>query len=401
MIDRRKLLGAASLISIGSVSSLALAAPSGKPIRIGSSLALTGPLSSAGLLHKIAGEIYVDNLNSRNGLLGRPVEWVVRDDQSRPDMARSLYEQLITGDKVDLLLGPYGTGTILSAMGVAQRYKKLLIHHSFGIPHLAKYEMQFPAWGIGATPETTFPNLVFDAFASLPKAPKTIAVVTSKFPSAHFLSLGAREVAKRRGLSEVLFLEWEFGVSNFSAIAARLKDTNPDAIWVGSIGSEGNQLIEACIKVGYRPPLHIHLYPAPLPMAQSPSLDGALAASLFESHPPFTQLPGVAEFIKSYSDRAIKAGLPDPLPETQAAASYVAWQMFEVAITATQSLDDAILANWLKKNKIDTIYGRVRFDGINNYGDDHFKIKQVQSGRWVTVWPKEFAAPGASIRVKS
>lgn len=74
---------------------------------------------------------------------------------------------------------------------------------------------------------------------------------------------------------------------------------------------------------------------------------------------------------------------------------------FEVAITATQSLDDVVLANWFKKNKVDTIVGRMRFDGANNYGDDHLKIKQVQRGRWVTVWPKEFAAPGATIRVKS
>jgi len=35
------------------------------------------------------------------GLLGRPVEWVLKDDQSKPDLARTLYEQLVTADKVD------------------------------------------------------------------------------------------------------------------------------------------------------------------------------------------------------------------------------------------------------------------------------------------------------------
>src|SRR5215470_17500135 len=83
-----------------------LATPSGKPIRIGSTLALTGPLAATGQVHKIVGEIYVDQLNAKNGLLGRPVEWIVRDDQSKPDLARTLYEQLITVDKVDLLMGP-------------------------------------------------------------------------------------------------------------------------------------------------------------------------------------------------------------------------------------------------------------------------------------------------------
>jgi ABC-type branched-subunit amino acid transport system substrate-binding protein len=136
----------------------AAAAPSGPPVRIGSTLALTGPLAATAMLHKLVGEIYVEQLNQRNGLLGRPVEWVLKDDQSKPDLARTLYEQLITVDKVDLLLGPYATGNILSAMGVAQRYDKVLIHHTFGIPNLAKYDKQFPTWSLGPDPATTFPT---------------------------------------------------------------------------------------------------------------------------------------------------------------------------------------------------------------------------------------------------
>ena len=44
-----------------------------------------------------------------------------------------------------------------------------------------------------------------------------------------------------------------------------------------------------------------------------------------------------------------------------------------------------------------TIVGRFRFDGTNNYGDDLSKVKQVQDGKWVVVWPKDFAAPGARL----
>src|SRR5881396_2525203 len=81
------------------------AAPAGPPVRVGGTLALTGPLAATALVHKITGEIYVEQLNRRNGLLGRPVEWVLLDDQSRPDLARTLYEQLLTVDKVDLIVG--------------------------------------------------------------------------------------------------------------------------------------------------------------------------------------------------------------------------------------------------------------------------------------------------------
>ena len=382
------------------VSAGAFAQGTQPPIRIGSTLALTGPLAATSLVHKVVGEIYVEQLNKRGGLLGRQVEWIVKDDQSKPDLARTLYEQLVTADKVDLLMGPYATGAILSAMGVAQRYNKVLIHHTFGIPSMAKYEMQFPAWSLGPEPGTTVPNTVFDALAASPKPPKTIAVVTSKFPSVHFMSLGAREVAKKRGLAEVLFLEWDFGNLDYGPIAARIKDAKPDFIWVGAIGLEGNQLLDALHKIDYTPQEHFYMYPAPGPMSKSPLAKNALSMTVFEEHPPFTNAPGVKEFIDLYHERAKKAGIPDTNVEVQAAASYTAWQILEAGVKGAGSLDDKAIGAYLKTHRIDTIQGKLRFDGPSNYGDDLMRVKQVQDGRWVTVYPKEYAAPGASLRVQ-
>ena len=146
---RRAVLGGiAGTIGLAAFQPLR-AAPSGQPIRIGSTLALTGPLAQTSLIHKAVGEIYVELLNKKDGLLGRPVEWVLLDDQSKPDVARSLYEKLITVDKVDLIMGPYATAPILAAMGVAQRYGKVMIQSSMGIPKLQTYDMAFPATPFG------------------------------------------------------------------------------------------------------------------------------------------------------------------------------------------------------------------------------------------------------------
>jgi branched-chain amino acid transport system substrate-binding protein len=390
-----------ALAAAGAVSLLAMpaAAQAPAPLRIGSTLALTGPLATTALTHKLAGEIYVDQLNARGGLLGRKVEWIVKDDQSKPELARTLYEQLVTSDKVDLLMGPYATGAILSAMGVAQRYNKVLVHHTFGIPALAKYDMAFPAWSLGSDPGTTVPNSVFDALAASPKPPKTVAFVTSKFPSIHFMSLGAREVAKKRGLKEVLFLEWDFGNRDFGPIAARVKDAKPDLVWVGDIGLEGNMLLDAMKKIDYVPPLHFHTYPAPGPMTKSPDGKNALSLTIFEEHAPFTANPVAAEFVKLFNERATKANLPDTSVEVQAAASYSAWQILEAGVRGANSFDDKAIGTWLRKNRVETIHGRLRFDGPGNYGDDLMKIKQVQNGKWVVVHPAQFAPAGVKLQV--
>ena len=142
------------------------AAPSGKSVRVGGTLSLTGFLAQTAIIHKIAAEIMVEEINGREGFFGRPVEYLLLDDQSKPDVARSLYEKLIAVDKVDLIMGPYATAPILAAMGVAQRYGKLIIQSSMGIPKLQTYEMAFPATPFGPQPDKSYPNVILDAMES-------------------------------------------------------------------------------------------------------------------------------------------------------------------------------------------------------------------------------------------
>jgi branched-chain amino acid transport system substrate-binding protein len=284
-------------------------------------------------------------------------------------------------------------------MSVAKQHGKVLIDDSFGIPHLAKYDRQFPTWPIGPDPARTLPGSLLDALAASGKPPKTFAIVTSTFPSVYFMSLGAREVARQRGLREVLYREFEFGNRDFAGIAASLREANPDFLWMGAIGLEGSSLLEALRKLDYAPRIHFHLYPAPGPLAQAPEGQHALSTTVFEEHAPFTSSPRAAEFVKLYRQRAARARLPYQAAELHAGIAYAAWQVLESAVTATRSLDDAVLAEWLRTHRVDTIIGQLRFDGPNNFHDDQSKFRQVQDGRWVVVWPKEFAAPGARLIV--
>ena len=112
--------GAALALGVPALAQQAFA----PPLRVGGTLPLTGPLAGVGMIHKIAGEVFVEAVNKRGGVLGRKVEWVLLDDQSQAANTRTLYERLITADKVDLLMGPYGTSSIIAAMGVAQRFNK-------------------------------------------------------------------------------------------------------------------------------------------------------------------------------------------------------------------------------------------------------------------------------------
>jgi len=284
-------------------------------------------------------------------------------------------------------------------MGVAQRYNKVLLHTSFGIPKLAKYDMQFQTAGSPFDPENVWPNHIFDAAAKLPKPPRTIAIVTSKFPSVHAISVGAREVLKKRGLTEVLHLEYEFGNRDYGAIASRVKEANPDFLWGGTNGIDPVLMLEAMSKIDYRPPAQVHLFPAPGPMLKMPAAQGSLALTTFESHAPFTDDPMIAQFVKTYGERAAAAGIPYTSVDLQSAIMYAAWQVLEAAVTSTRSLDDKALGAWLKKNEVKVLFGTLKWNGPQNYveGADLYKVKQLQQGRWIVVHPNQWAAPGAKI----
>ena len=394
---RHVLAGLMGTTAVLAAPAIVRAAPSGKPVRVGGTLSLTGFLAQTAVIHKIASEIMVEEINSRAGFLGRPVEYVLLDDQSKPDVARSLYEKLITVDKVDLIQGPYATAPILAAMGVAQRYGKVIIQSSMGIPKLQTYDMAFPATPFGPEPDKTYPNVILDAMASLPTPPKSMVVLTSKFPSAQFMAQGMKVEAEKRGVKVPLFLEYEAGNRDFGAIAARVKEANADFLWVGSLGLESNQILEALRKLDYTPKGSFHLYPAPGPLALSPDGNLAWSSTFLEPDEPFMSRPGMKRIAAEFKERATKANLPYTTIDAQACGMVSEWQILEQGVNGAKSLEDKQIAAFLKKNVVNTIYGPLKFDGLYNHGAPAQLIRQVQNKEWKVVWPREFAAPGVKL----
>ena len=94
-------------------------AQSNEPIKIGFSLALTGPLAPNGKQALLGAKIWQEEINAKGGLLGRKVEFVNYDDQSNPANIPGIYTKLLDVDKVDLVNGPYGTNLVAPAIPIA------------------------------------------------------------------------------------------------------------------------------------------------------------------------------------------------------------------------------------------------------------------------------------------
>jgi len=396
---------AAALASGALAGAGSAAEPSGEPIVVGSSLSLTGAFAPTGAIHKLAGDLFVERLNASGGLLGRPVEWLVLDDESDQAQVASLYERLIAQEGVDLIMGPYATPLILSAQGVAERNGFVLPHHTAVLTPLMGYACQFPGWSIGPAPNEFVPNQLFDALASLDEPPQRIVIVTNQSGSTDFIAHGRADVeepnavsiATERGLEVVADILYPPGTTEWASIATQIRDADPDLVMSNGLGVESLGLLQAMEQLGYRPPLMFSLFPAPGPLLGAGDLsEGHLSVSMFEPNEPILERmdPAVREIVEAFEAAALDAGLPYTAFETQATGSWTAWEILTNGVEAAGSTDQQAICDALHESGVDTTFhGHLTFDpAVNNYWPTTQGIKQIQDGDWVMVWPEDRAA---------
>jgi branched-chain amino acid transport system substrate-binding protein len=380
-------------------------APSGEPIVVGSTLSLTGVFGATGVIHQIAGELFVDRLNASGGLLGRPVEWTVLDDESDQAQVSNLYERLISQDQVDLIIGPYATPNILSAVAVAERHGYTMPQHTAVLAPLLSYECQFPGWSIGPMPNEYVPNQLLDLVETLPEPPQKIVVATNQNGSTDFITRGLPDddsdpgmlsIAEERGY-EVVDIAYPPGTTDWAPIATQIRDEAPDLLVNNGLGVDPVGLIEAMEQLGYQPPMMFSLFPAPgPPLGLGDLSDGLLSVSIFEPNEATLDQypPEAAEIVEEFSVRAEEAGVPYTVFETQAAASWNAWEILTQGVEAAGDLDQQAICDALHENGAETTFsGALEFDPeVNNFWPSNQGIKQIQGGDWLMVWPEERAA---------
>ena len=107
-----------------------------QPIRIGASIAISGRDAVQGGYVREGYLLCQKHVNEKGGVLGRPMEFVIRDDGSDPKAAAVLYEKLITDDKVDAVIGPYGSAMTDAAADVTDKHRKLMVAPAAGTTSL-------------------------------------------------------------------------------------------------------------------------------------------------------------------------------------------------------------------------------------------------------------------------
>jgi branched-chain amino acid transport system substrate-binding protein len=226
-----RLAAAAMLLCLAAVT----AAPAADPIRIGFSVALTGAVAPNGKQVLLAIQVWKDDINAKGGLLGRPVELVYYDDQSNPSLIPGIYTKLIEIDKVNLVVGPYGTNMIVPAILTMQQHNYLTIG-LFGVAanremHYGRYFSMLPA---GPDPMLAFSEGFFAIAMQIEPKPRTVAIFGADAEFSKVSTAGARINAKKVGLNIVYDKSYPPATTDFGPVVRAIQSADADIVYNAS-----------------------------------------------------------------------------------------------------------------------------------------------------------------------
>lgn len=241
--------GAALVLALAALATRMAPAANVQEVLIGDLLPLTGNFASLGQQYLWSAQTVEDIVNNDYpdlqvplgpgkgfpGLGGAPMKLIVRDDQSRGDLARTIAEQLITVNKVHWLNGEGTSGNTSIIQPVAESYGVPMACHACASPTLTDKGYRW-FWRTGPN-DSTMVASVFTFLAEWsrhggPSDLKTIALFTCDNLFCQDNRKIAAELAPKSGFRVVADLTTKTGATTLASEVQRLQAANPDVLFL-------------------------------------------------------------------------------------------------------------------------------------------------------------------------
>jgi len=349
------------------------------PIRIGYCLSLTGPLAGNSRSARLAHDIWREDINSRGGLLGRPVELVCYDDQADASRVPGLYERLMDEDKVDLVIGGYGTNTVLPAMPLIMERQRFFVGlMGLGVNNALAYPSYFAMIPTGPDPNAALTEGFFALAAEQVPRPATVALVSADAEFSRNPILGAKANAETYGFRIVHEATYPLTTANFTPVIDAVAKSGCDLLFLCSYLDDSISLVRAIHAHPFRPKMvgagMIGTQNTAVKTTLGPLLNGFVNYEYWAPVPKM-MFPGVQEFLNTYQARAGAAGV-DLLGHYMAPLAYAQMQVVAQAVEATGGFDDAPLSTFARDATFNTVMGDVKFGKKGEWA--HPRVLQVQ-----------------------
>ncbi len=350
-------------------------ASAAEPIRIGEFASLTGKEATYGQAAHKGTQLAVEEINATGGVLGRPLELIVSDDQSKPGESATIVKKFISRDKVVAVIGEFASSRSLEAAPICQNFKIPMISPGSTAPEVTtKGTYIFRACFIDL-----FQGTAMAKFARTGLHAKRVAVL-SAVSSAESVGLAKffRERFTAEGGEVVLDLKYADGDKDFHAQLTAIRAAHVDGIFVPGYYAEAGLICKQARDLGLTIPLF------GIDGWESPKLieigGQAVEGCYFVTHySPENDAPAVVQFNRRF---AARWGEPS---DTLAALSYDSVKLLAGAIRRAGTTDPAKVRDALAATKnFPAVTGTITFDAQRNPTKSAV-ILQVRGGKFVFV----------------
>jgi branched-chain amino acid transport system substrate-binding protein len=359
----------------------AVSQPKPKPIKIGVALAITGPLADNANWVKRGYEYWAEKVNKEGGLLGRPVELIIYDDEGKLDKAVTLLEKVITVDKVDLVLGGIVGSNVAAQMAVAEKYGMVFV--SMG-GHMASFSQGFK-YSFSATPmmgewlSTAF----FDFLESLPPQdrPKSGAFIRLNNAIGRSGVLGERKGAEKVGMKMVVEEFYDPPLSTSDALIVKAKEGSAELLHCTQFFPDAVLTVRSSKALKYNPKFFLQSIVAATPAwtkTLGPDANYVFQSVIITNSLP---LPGIQELNKIARERWNEQAAPEYF-----LFGYSWAETLQRGVEGAKSLNQDAVRDYLRNNEISIISGKFRFDG-RGLPPSYAYLVQVIKGKTEVVWP--------------
>jgi len=251
---------------------------------------------------------------------------------------------------------------------------------------------------MGSVPAERFLEGLIDLAAN--RGLKTVAVIHEDTLLQQTIALGARELAKKRGLQIVLAEAYPKGTTDFGGILGRVKAASPDAL--AAAAYDVVTITRLLKTLGVNPKMFGSTVEVALPeyyQALGRDAEFVYGASTWEAElvtiraggliPIARQYPGAREFVESH-----RKEFPGAEISYHTANAYGTCQVLLEAIRRAGSLDGGKVRDAILKLDVNTAFGAFKMDKDGIQTAHRGVLFQWQDGKKVIVWPEELA-PGA------
>jgi len=368
-------------------------AQAAEPVRIGYSIAKTGLFAQAAPSQITAYELWANQVNAAGGLdvagERRPVELVWFDDESDPAKSAQIYEKLISDEKVDLLLAPWGTPHHLNVAGVVERHGFPMVGNTAASVAVREVQPGNIWFSTSAIPDRIGPELAALAKQS---GVKSVAIIANVLPFAQENLQFLVPALEAEGIEIALNESYPPDISDMTGLLSQIKAAGVDGIIALSYPADSflymGQAREVGIDVSFE-----FLLVGPTISAFSQAFGGFADGIVTIGHwsPHQSKWSRAKPFFDAYV--AAYEMSPDYL---DTALAYMSCEILEQAV-ATAGLDRDKLRTAIASSTFDTINGEVSFEGVEN-AVTPTAFLQLQGGDMHLIWPKDIATAGFSPR---